>query len=220
VKVNRRKFLTAASFGAGGAVAGAGAQALVSAQEKISVEGKRVLIAIGEFSESLETYYLYFRLKEAGAEPVIASTTVKDLQLVVHDFEPAYESYTEKPGYLIEVDIPFEHIDPKSFQGLLIPGGRGPEEIRLDKNLIETTAYFLDNKLPVGAICHGVMVVYTARSIKGKKLTAYKGLKPDIELLGGIFLDQEVVVDGSLVTSRGWPDLPAFSGAFLKLLSS
>jgi len=220
VKVDRRKFLTAASIGAGGAVAGAGAQALVASAATGDLQGKRVLIAIGEFSEALETYYLYYRLKEAGAEPVVASKTVKRLQLVVHDFEPGYESYTEKPGYQIEVDLPYEHVDPKSFQGLLVPGGRAPEEIRLEKSAIDLVGYFLDNKLPVGAICHGVMLIYTARSIKGRRLTAYKGLKPDIELLGGVFLDQDVVVDGTLVTSRGWPDLPAFAAAFLKLLGS
>lgn len=216
--IDRRNFLTAASFGAGGVVAGAGGQALVAAAQETTIAGKRVLIAIGEFSEALETYYMVYRLKEEGAIPVTASKTVKRLQLVVHDFEAGYESYTEKPGYRIDVDIPYRQADPKSFQGLLIPGGRGPEEIRLDPDLLKIAKHFLEEKLPVGAICHGVMVVYTASSIRQRRLTAYQGIKPDIELLGGQYADQEVVVDGNLVTSRGWPDLPAFMREFLRLL--
>ena len=74
-------------------------------------------------------------------------------------------------------------------------------------------------KQKIGAMCHGVMLVYTARAIKGRRLTAYQGIRPDIELLGGTFLDQEVVVDGSLITSRGWPDLPGFMREFTKLLA-
>ncbi len=218
--MDRRNFLTAASFGAGGVVAGAGAQALVAAADGGGLAGKRVLIAIGEFSESLETYYMIYRLREAGAVPVVASQTVKRLQLVVHDFEQGYESYTEKPGYQVDVDIPYSQVDPKSFQGLLVPGGRGPEEIRLNPDLMRITKHFLEAKLPVGAMCHGVMVIYTAASIKDRNLTAYQGIKPDIELLGGTFLDQEVVVDGNLLTSRGWPDLPAFMREFMKLLGA
>ena len=104
-------------------------------------------------------------------------------------------------------------------QGVLVPGGRGPEEIRLDEDLIRIVGYFMDNNLPIGAMCHGVMVIYTARSINGRRLTAYQGIKPDIELLKGTYLDQEVVVDGSLVTSRGWPDLPGFMREFMSLLA-
>ena len=218
--IGRRTFLTATTAGAGGVVAGAGAQALAGSAGAPTLAGKRVLIAIGEFSEALETYYMVYRLKEVGAVPVVASQTVKQLQLVVHDFEPGYESYTEKPGYRINVDIPYKQVDPKSFQGLLIPGGRGPEEIRLDEDLKRTVKYFAEKKLPLGAMCHGVMVVYSAVSIKGRAITAYQGIKPDIELLGGKYLDQEVVVDGSLVTSRGWGDLPGFMREYMKLLEA
>jgi len=218
--LDRRTFLTAASFGAGGAVAGAGAQALVASASNPALKGKRVLVAIGEFSESLETYYMVYRLKEEGVIPVVASRNVKSLQLVVHDLEKGYDTYTEKAGYRIDVDIPYRQVDPRSFHGLLIPGGRGPEEIRLDEDLKKLVRYFMEKRLPLGAMCHGVMVIYAAHTIKGRRLTAYQGIRPDIELLGGQFLDQEVVVDGSLVTSRGWPDLPFFMREFLTLLAA
>jgi protease I len=217
-KMPRREFLAASTAGAAG-LAAAGAAPARERGARGRLQGKRVLIATGEFGESLETYYMIFRLREEGAIPVVGSKTVKRIQMVVHDFEPAYEGYTEKLGYQVDVGVAYKHADPKSFDGVLIPGGRAPEEIRQDPDLVEIVQYFLDKNLPLGAMCHGVMLIYTARPIKGRKLTAYSGVQKDIELLGGQFLDQEVVVDGSLVTSRGWPDLAGFMREFIGLLA-
>lgn len=217
--VHRREFLAAGAAAAAGFAPPALAESRKAGPSQGRLEGKRVLIATGEFGESLETYYMIFRLREEGAIPVVGSKTVKRIQLVVHDFEPAYEGYTEKLGYQVDVDVAYEHVDPDSFDALLIPGGRAPEEIRLDEDLVKIVGHFLDKKRLVGAMCHGVMLIYTARPIKGRKLTAYYGIRPDIELLGGQFLDQEVVIDGSLVTSRGWPDLAGFLREFTRLLA-
>jgi len=118
-----------------------------------------------------------------------------------------------------QLSISYKDVDPAGYQGVLIPGGRAPEEIRLNPHLIHLVGSFMDRKIPVGAMCHGVMVLYTARSIRGRRMTAYRGIRPDIEALGGKFIDQEVVVDGSLVTSRGWPDLAGFMREFLRLLA-
>ena len=219
-KIQRRDFITTGSMATAVLAGGIGTQALSAPAQSGRLAGKRIMIATGEFGEGLETYHMIFRLREEGAIPVVCSQTVKRIQLVVHDFEPAYEGYTEKLGYQVNVDMSYKHADPESFDGLLIPGGRAPEEIRLNKDLIKTVRYFLDNKLPLGAMCHGVMLIYTARPIKGRRITAYQGMRPDIELLGGKFYDQEVVVDGSLVTSRGWPDLTEFMREFIKVLSA
>ena len=101
---------------------------------------------------------------------------------------------------------------------MLIPGGRGPEEIRQYQDALEITGYFMDKKLPLGAMCHGPQVIYAARSIKGRRIAAYHGIRADIELAGGKFVDEPAVIDGTLVTSRGWPDLPYFMPKFLKVL--
>ncbi len=215
VKLNRRHFVNASLALVAG---GLGAKSLGASESVSPLKGKRVLIAIGEFSEALETYYMIFRLREDGALPIVASPTVKRLQLVVHDFEPAYEGYTEKLGYQVDSAIAYQDIDPSGYQGLLIPGGRGPEEIRQNPYLVKLVGHFLDKKLPTGAMCHGVMLLYTARPIRGRRLTAYSGIRADIEALGGKFIDEEVVVDGSMVTSRGWPDLAGFMREFLRLL--
>lgn len=221
---SRRSFLASGLAGLGGGALGAGILAPRAEAEDTLPAGrlarKRVLIASGEFGESLETYYLKYRLEEEGATAVVAAPKAKRLQLVVHDFEAGYDGYTEKLGYGIQAEIAYRDVDPAAFQGLLLPGGRAPEEIRLEEDLIRVVRHFLDRKLPVGAMCHGVMVLYTARPIQGRTLTAYQGIRPDIELLGGKFVDREVVVDGNIVTSRGWPDLPAFAREFLKLLAA
>jgi len=217
-KISRRQAM-AASLGVAG-IAAVGVTEASAKQKAVSlVKGKRVLVSIGEFSEGLETYYMVYRLMEEGAVPVVAAAQVKQLQMVVHDFESQYSNYTEKLGYQIKVDVAYKDVDPAEYDGLLIPGGRGPEEMRQYDNVLKITGYFMDKKLPLGAMCHGPQVVYAARSIKGRRVAAYPGIRVDVELAGGVFVDEPVVVDGSLVTSRGWPDLPYFMPKFLKVLA-
>jgi len=217
-KFSRRQALTA-SFGAAAILALGPTGTPAERRRGRLVKGKRVLIAIGEFSEGLETYYMIYRLMEEGAVPVTAALEVKRLQLVVHDFDPQYSNYTEKLGYQIETQVAYKDVDPAQYDGLLIPGGRGPEEMRQYDEVLRIVGYFMDKKLPLGAMCHGPQVIYAARPIKGHRLAAYHGIRADVELAGGVFVDEPVVVDGSLVTSRGWPDLPHFMPKFLKVLA-
>ena len=216
-KISRRRamgsFLGAAGIAAVGATD-------VSAQRRANrtVKGKRVLVAIGDFSEGMETYYMIYRLIEEGAVPVVAAAKAKRVQMVVHDFDPKYTNYTETLGYKIEAEIAYKDVRPANYDALLIPGGRGPEEIRQYQDALEITGYFMDKNLPLGAMCHGPQVIYAARSIKGRRIAAYYGIRADIELAGGKFVDEPAVVDGALVTSRGWPDLPYFMPKFLKVL--
>jgi protease I len=217
-KINRRQAITA-TLGAAGIAAVGTTGALAESRPGRPVKGKRVLILIGEFSEGLETYYMIYRLMEEGAMPVVEASKVKRRQMVVHDFDPQYSNYTEKLGYLIESQVAYKDVNPAKYDGLLIPGGRGPEEIRQYDNVLKIVGYFMDKKLPLGAMCHGPQVVYAARPIKGRRLAAYHGIRADVELAGGVFVDEPAVVDGSLVTSRGWPDLPYFMPKFLKVLA-
>lgn len=188
-------------------------------QRRGQLKGKRVLVAIGEFSEGLETYYMIYRLIEEGVVPVVAAAKAKRVQMVVHDFDPKYTNYTEVLGYQIEAQVAYKDVRAREYDGLLIPGGRGPEEIRQYEEALEITGYFMDKKLPLGVMCHGAQVVYAAGPIKGRRIATYHGIRADVELAGGVFVDDPVVVDGALVTSRGWPDLPYFMPKFLKVLA-
>lgn len=215
--VTRRQML-GASLGAAAVIGGSQVQA--ASQQKGSLEGKKVLVGIGEFSEGLETYYMVYRLKEEGIVPVVAAGEVKAVKTVVHDFEPQYSNYTEKPGYFIQADIAYEDVNPADYHAMLIPGGRGPEEMRQRDDVLKIVRYFLDNKLPLGSMCHGPQVIWAAGPVKGRRMTCYYAIQPDLELAGGEFVDKGAVVDGNLVSSRGWPDLPEFMPAFLDVLAA
>jgi len=216
-KMTRRGALTAAVTAAGVAAIGSSAAAQPKPNRKL--KGKRVLVAIGEFSEGMETYYMVYRMMEEGIKPVVAAVKAKRVQMVVHDFDPKYSNYTEKLGYMIQADVAYKDVKPDQFDGLIIPGGRGPEEIRQDKDVLKIVRYFLDKKLPLGAMCHGPQVVYAAGSVKGRRIAAYHGIRADVELAGAKFIDEPAVVDGALVTSRGWPDLPFMMPKFLDVLA-
>jgi protease I len=217
-KISRRGAL-AASLGAAGAVLAGGTRAIAKPEPAGKLQGKRVLVCIGEFSEGMETYYIVYRLIEEGAVPVVAAKEVKRLQMVVHDFDPQFSNYIETKGYCIQTQVAYKDVKPADYAGLVIPGGRGPEEIRQYKEALDIVGHFVDNRLPLGAMCHGPMVVWAARPVKGRKMACYYGIRPDLEMAGGVFVDQPVVVDGALVTSRGWPDLSQFMPRFLRVLA-
>jgi protease I len=215
-KVSRRR-LVAASLGAVGIAAVGTAEGAKPHAD--ALKGRRVLVCIGDFSEGMETYYMIYRLIEEGVVPVVAAPAVKLLQMVVHDFDPRHTNYTEKLGYMIKTEIAFKDVRASEYQGLLIPGGRGPEEIRQNKDALRLVGHFLDKNLPLGAMCHGPQVLWAARPMKERKITAYGAIRPDIEAAGAVFVDAPAVVDRNLVTSRGWPDLPYFMPQFLKVLA-
>ncbi|GLV13166.1 protease [Alicyclobacillus hesperidum] len=179
---------------------------------------KRVLILTGDAVEALEVYYPYYRLLEGGVEAVIAAPTKKTLHTVVHDFTD-WETYTEKPGYLLQADMAFADVQPESFDGIIIPGGRAPEYIRLNEHIPRILNHFLVANKPVGAICHAAQVLEVVREqLQGRTLTAYIACKPSVEAMGAHYATQTLYVDGNLVSGHAWPDLPGFMREFMKLL--
>ncbi|MFQ5710272.1 MAG: DJ-1/PfpI family protein [Candidatus Geothermarchaeales archaeon] len=163
-------------------------------------------------------WYPYQRFKEEGYEVHIAAPTKKAVQSVVHDFEPGFDTYTEKLGYRVPADLAFKDVKVEDYDGLVIPGGRAPEYIRNDKDLQNIVKHFLREGKPVAAICHAPLILIALGAVKGRTLTAYPALRVDLEAAGGTYVDKEVVVDGRLITSRAWPDNPAFIREFIKLL--
>jgi protease I len=181
---------------------------------------KKVLIITGDGVEAQEIFYIYYRLSELGYIVHVASPRKKDfLFTVVHDFEPGWTTYSEKPGYRFPwVHKSFKDADPEEYDGLAIPGGRAPEYIRLSPEIERIVKHFFDKHKPVAAICHGAQVLTPFGVLKGRRVTAYITVKPEVENAGAEYIDGEVVVDGNLVTSRAWPDLPSFMKEFIRLL--
>ncbi|AZS86893.1 DJ-1/PfpI family protein [Streptomyces griseoviridis] len=177
-----------------------------------------ILIVTGDAAESLEVLYPYQRLREEGYEVHIAAPSRKKLRFVVHDFEPGFDTYTEKPGYTWPADLAFSEVDPDRYAALVIPGGRAPEYLRNDPELRAILTSFLDADKPVAQICHGPLITAAADGLRGRRVTAYPALEPDMRSAGATFQDSEAVVDGTLVSSRAWPDHSAWMREFLKVL--
>lgn len=178
----------------------------------------KILIVTGDAAESLEVLYPYQRLREEGYEVHIAAPAVKKLRFVVHDFEDGFDTYTEKPGYTWPADIAFADVDPGQYAALVVPGGRAPEYLRNDPEVRRILGAFADSDKPIAQICHGPLITAAAGALDGRKVTAYPALELDMKAVGADFEDSEVVVDGTLVSSRAWPDHSAWMREFLSVL--
>ena len=162
----------------------------------------KALILAEDGFEDLELFYPYYRLKEEGIDVTIASSK---------------EKIVGKYGYAIETDAKYDAIDPSSYDCLVIPGGKSPERVRLNKNAIEITRYFFEKNKPVAIICHGAQVLISAGVVKGRNIACWYGIKDDVIAAGSNFIDG-VAVDGNLVSARFPQDLPEWMREFIKLL--
>lgn len=181
---------------------------------------KRILILTGDAVEVLEVYYSYYRMLEEGYLPVIASPIRKILRSVVHDFE-GWDTYTEKLGYQIGSHLSFSEVIPEEYDALIIPGGRAPEYIRLDRHIPRIVSHFFESGKPVGVICHGVLVLNALPNksyFASRTMTTYPTLRFDVENLGAFYTNQSTYVDGNIVSVQLWSDLSAFMREFLKLV--
>ncbi|GAB2781267.1 DJ-1/PfpI family protein [Streptomyces daliensis] len=177
-----------------------------------------ILIVTGDAAESLEVLYPYQRLREEGYTVHIAAPYRKTLRFVVHDFEEGFDTYTEKPGYTWPADLAFSEVDPGQYSALVIPGGRAPEYLRNDAELRKILKAFFDADKPVAQICHGPLLTASVGGLRGRRVTAYPALEQDMEAAGATFQDSEAVVDGTLVSSRAWPDHSGWMREFLTVL--
>jgi len=178
----------------------------------------KILILAGDAAESLEVMYPYQRLLEEGYEVKIAAPSKKKLHFVVHDFEPGYDTYTEKPGYSWDADLAFADVKPEEFAAVVIPGGRAPEYIRNNADCKRIVQHFFQQEKPVAQICHAALLLAAAGVLKGKRTAAYPQLEPDVRAAGAEFVNSEAVIDGQMISARAWPDHPAWMREFIKVL--
>ena len=180
---------------------------------------KKILIITGDAGESFEILYATHRLREAGYQPVIAAPAVKRMNLVMHDFEPGWDTYVERQGYLIESDISFDDVNPDDYHSLLIPGGRAPEFLRNDQRVINIVKAFHNSNKYIFAICHGSQILVTAGLVDGRKIACYEHVKFEVEACGGIYVaHDEAVQDGKIITGKTWQSHPEFYRLVFKCL--
>lgn len=179
----------------------------------------KVLLVIGDAAEVFDTLYPLYRIREDGYQVLVAAPQKRIYHLVMHDTQPDWDITVESPGYRLAADIAFRDIRPEEYLGLVISGGRAPEYLRYDEDLIRIVRYFFDKNLPVASVCHGIEIVATADVIRGKTVTTVPKCRFDAEVCGATYVNQEVVVSGNLVTARTWHDNHVFMREFMKLLN-
>jgi len=186
---------------------------------------KKILMIAGDFGEDYETMVPFQMLQMVGhtvhavCPDKKAGETVKT---AIHDFE-GDQTYTEKPGHLFALNATFEDVEVAEYDALVLPGGRAPEYLRLNDDVLNVVRHFFDEDKPVAAVCHAAQILTAADVVEGRRLSAYPACAPEVEAAGGTYEDvdmSEAVTDGNLVTAPAWPAHPAWIAAFLKVLGT
>lgn len=186
---------------------------------------KKILLITGDFTEDYETMVPFQALLMMGYDVHTVCPDKKKgdtVKTAIHDFG-GDQTYSEKPGHNFQLNYSFSDVKAENYDALLIPGGRAPEYLRLDERVIKLVQHFFKANKPVASHCHGIQILTAANVLKGRKLTAYPAVGPEITLAGGEYQEipvDEVYVDGNLVTAPAWPAHPKFLRAFIDLLGA
>jgi protease I len=185
-------------------------------------DAPRVLMPIGDATEALDTFYPFFRIAEDGFRLVVAGPQVRVYHTVLHEVPPAapipWDITEERPGYHIKAEVAFRDVDPTAYVGLFLSGGRAPEYLRYDKDLLRITRHFFEANKPVAIVCHGIEIASAAGVLHGKKVTTVAKCALDAEQGGGHYVNESTVVDGNVVSARTWHDYAPFFRQFMKML--
>jgi protease I len=159
---------------------------------------------------------------EDGYRAVVAGPEARVYHMVTHEVPPdskiPWDITEERPGYHIKAEVAFRDVDPAKYAGLFVSGGRAPEYLRYDKDLLRITRHFFEANKPVAVVCHGIEIVSAAGVIRGRTVTTVAKCALDAEQGGAKYVDRPFVVDGNLVTARTWHDSAPFMREFMKLL--
>lgn len=183
----------------------------------------KLLMIVGDYVEDYEVMVPFQALQMVGHTIHAVCPDKKSGQYVrtaIHDFE-GDQTYSEKPGHNFVLNATFAEIDLTSYDGLVLPGGRAPEYLRLNPRVIEIIQYFATANKPIAAICHAAQLLAAARVIAGKRVSAYPACAPDVEAAGGTYAAiavTDAVADGKLVTAPAWPAHPAWLAKFQRVL--
>ncbi len=182
----------------------------------------RILMPIGDGTEALDTFYAYYRLPEDDYEVVVAGPQARLYHTVLHEVPPnpavPWDLTEERPGYHLQADVSFADLNADDFAGAFISGGRAPEYIRYDQNLCRVVREIAQAGKPIACLCHGIEILTAANCIQGKKTTTVPKCAMDAEQGGATYVDEDVVVDGLLVTGRGYGQNTEVLKEFIRML--
>ena len=185
----------------------------------------RLLMIVGDFVEDYEVMVPFQALQVLGhaVDAVCPGKKKGDsVRTAIHDFE-GDQTYSEKRGHNFALNATFDEIDETGYDCLVVPGGRAPEYLRLNKRVLEIVRHFDKADKPIAAVCHGPQLLAAARILKGKRVNAYPACAPEVELAGGEFVSlamTDAITDGKLVTGPAWPAHPEWLRQFQKVLEA
>ena len=186
---------------------------------------KQILMLVGDYAEDYETMVPFQFLTGLGYEVHAVCPDKKQgdhIATAIHDFE-GEQTYSEKRGHNFAINYNFDQVNPDDYVGLLIPGGRAPEYLRMNHRVIKIVQAFDQQKKPIAAVCHGAQLLAAADVLKGKTCSAYPACAAEVKLAGGTYADiavTEAVTDGHLVTAPAWPAHPAWLAQFVQVLGA
>jgi len=186
---------------------------------------KKLLMIVGDYVEDYEAMVPFQAFQAVGYEvdAVCPDKAAGDyVMTAVHDFEGA-QTYSEKPGHRFTLNASFDEIDLESYDGLVVPGGRAPEYLRLNPKVLSLIRYFFEAQKPVACICHGIQLLSAADVLKGYKCACYNTCAPEVTAAGGEYVDipmNDAITDRNLVTAFAWPTHPAWIAQFMRLLGT
>jgi len=188
---------------------------------------KKILMLVGDYVEDYEVMVPYQMLLMVGHEvhAVCPGKSAGDkVATAIHDFE-GQQTYSEKRGHNFALNADFDIVDPKKYDALVIPGGRAPEYLRLNDEVIKIVQHFDAEQKPIAAICHGPQILAAAGVLKGRSCSAYPACSPEVSGNGGNFVPasdtfDNAHTDGNLVTAPAWPAHPAWIRQFLEVLGT
>jgi protease I len=182
----------------------------------------KVLLPIGDATEVMDTLYPFFRLPEDDFEVVVAGPEARTYHGVLHEIPPSenipWDITREQPAYHIKATVAFRDVNPSEYAGLFLSGGRAPEYLRYDKDLLRITRHFFETGKPVAIVCHGVEIAAAAGVLHGRTLTTVAKCALDITHVGGSYVDRTCVRDGNLVSGRTWHDGTPLLKEFVRML--
>ncbi len=186
---------------------------------------KQILMLVGDYVEDYECMVPFQFLLALGYQ---VHTVCPDKQVgdtvatAIHDFE-GEQTYSEKRGHNFAINYDFNQVNSEDYVGLVIPGGRAPEYLRLNQRVLAIVQEFNTAQKPIAAVCHGPQILAAADILQGKTCAAYPACSAEVKLAGGNFADigvTEAVTDGNLVTAPAWPAHPAWLAQFVTLLGA
>lgn len=186
---------------------------------------KQILMIVGDYVEDYEVMVPFQALQMVGhtVHAVCPKKKAGDkIRTAVHDFE-GDQTYSEKLGHNFMLNATFTDVKADQYDALLLPGGRAPEYLRLNPDVIRLVQQFAESKKPIAALCHGVQILTAARVVEGKSCTAYPAVEPEVKQAGGKWVNVPVDkahVDRNLVTGPAWPANPEWLAKFLVLLGT